>query len=119
MPFSTPLGPATGRAHSSAFSADPSGTLCGTDKWGRRQKFRHNLQDRAGREQLCRALQFFCSLPSCADGAGPFGSVILDTDGNLYGTTRTGGANNVGGVVFSLTPTGTCTVLYSFCNTKN
>ncbi len=34
-------------------------------------------------------------------------------DGNLYGTTPTGGASNVG-VVFQLTPTGTEKVLYSF-----
>ena len=34
-------------------------------------------------------------------------------DGNLYGTTSTGGSNSVG-VAFKLTPTGTQAVLYSF-----
>jgi uncharacterized repeat protein (TIGR03803 family) len=35
------------------------------------------------------------------------------TDGNLYGTTPTGGANNVG-AVFRMTPSGAITVIYSF-----
>src|SRR5215467_10942824 len=34
-------------------------------------------------------------------------------DGNLYGTTPTGGTSNVG-TVFKLTPTGTLTVLFNF-----
>jgi uncharacterized repeat protein (TIGR03803 family) len=36
------------------------------------------------------------------------------TDGNLYGTAPSGGANS-GGTVFKMTPTGTLTTLYSFC----
>ncbi len=53
-----------------------------------------------------------------ADGANPQGGVILDTAGNLYGTTGLGG--NTGcyitcGVVYKLDPTtGNETVLYSF-----
>jgi uncharacterized repeat protein (TIGR03803 family) len=37
------------------------------------------------------------------DGAYPFGGVILDSNGNLYGTTSSGGANGAG-VVFEITP---------------
>jgi len=47
------------------------------------------------------------------DGYAPFGGVILDSAGNLYGTTEQGGAYNAG-TVFELTPTGTETILYSF-----
>jgi uncharacterized repeat protein (TIGR03803 family) len=32
-------------------------------------------------------LYSFCAKPSCADGADPSGPVIIDTAGNLYGTT--------------------------------
>lgn len=37
------------------------------------------------------------------DGAGPFGNVVLDSDGNIYGTTTLGGTNNLG-IVFEITP---------------
>jgi uncharacterized repeat protein (TIGR03803 family) len=37
------------------------------------------------------------------DGAGPVGSLILDSAGNLYGTTQDGGLG-ISGVVFEVTP---------------
>jgi uncharacterized repeat protein (TIGR03803 family) len=50
-----------------------------------------------------------------ADGGYPRGGVILDSAGNLYGTTSAGGINYPGpGVVFKLDTTGHYTVLYSF-----
>ncbi len=53
------------------------------------------------------------------DGAKPDGGVILDSAGNLYGTTREGGGsslcNSVGcGTVFRLSPSGSETILYAF-----
>jgi uncharacterized repeat protein (TIGR03803 family) len=57
----------------------------------------------------------FCSQTNCADGALPVGALIQATNGNLYGTTGYGGANNRG-TVFEFTPGGVLTVLYSFCN---
>jgi uncharacterized repeat protein (TIGR03803 family) len=51
-----------------------------------------------------------------SDGAFPYGGLIFDKSGNLYGTTYYGGANNVG-TVYKLTPgddSWTETVLYSF-----
>ena len=50
---------------------------------------------------------------SAAYGANPFGGVILDAAGNLYGTTAYGGSGG-GGVVFELSPSGQLTVLHSF-----
>jgi len=37
------------------------------------------------------------------DGVNPFGSLIIDSQSNLYGTTRLGGLNN-SGTVFKITP---------------
>lgn len=48
-----------------------------------------------------------------ADGAHPWAGVVLDSSGNLYGTTNTGGAGGAG-VVFKLDPTGQETVVHSF-----
>jgi uncharacterized repeat protein (TIGR03803 family) len=51
------------------------------------------------------------------DGSQPFGGLIFDSSGNLYGTTFKGGASNAG-TVYELTPgqggAWTETVLYSF-----
>jgi len=55
-----------------------------------------------------------------ADGVGPASSVILDTAGNLYGTTTAGGVGS--GVVFELSPSGNDwiqRVLYSFLNGRD
>jgi uncharacterized repeat protein (TIGR03803 family) len=49
----------------------------------------------------------------CLDGALPDG-VIQGSDGNFYGTTADGGVNR-SGTVFSITPGGALTTLYSFC----
>ena len=61
----------------------------------------------------------FCSQPNCTDGSEPYSSLVIDSQGNLYGTTSEGGSSSncgsVGcGTIFELTPSGTETVLYSF-----
>jgi len=47
------------------------------------------------------------------DGAKPNAGLVLDKEGNLYGTTFSGGAYG-GGTAFEVTPAGTEKVLYSF-----
>jgi uncharacterized repeat protein (TIGR03803 family) len=53
-----------------------------------------------------------------ADGQWPYGDVIIDTGGNIYGTTLSGGGSGCNGqgcgTVFKVAPNGTETVLYAF-----
>jgi uncharacterized repeat protein (TIGR03803 family) len=71
-----------------------------------------------------RVLYSFCSQSSCADGAEPVASLLMDHAGNLYGTTLLGGQPpQNGGTVFELTPGDRQNwrhkVLYSFCSQPN
>jgi len=69
-------------------------------------------------------LYSFCSLPNCADGVGPYSSLVQGTDGNFYGTTNIGGSGfdlavcgiTGCGTIFKITPTGTLTTLHSMCS---
>ncbi len=67
----------------------------------------------------------FCSQGvNCLDGGGPAAGLIMDKEGDLYGTTAFGGAYGIDcdpfpqgcGTVFQLNPSGTETVLHSFAN---
>src|ERR1022692_3258116 len=61
-------------------------------------------------------LYSFCSLGyPCADGDSPYAGLVQASNGDLYGTTYSGGANRYG-TVFKITPGGTPTTLYSFCS---
>jgi uncharacterized repeat protein (TIGR03803 family) len=62
----------------------------------------------------------FCAQSECRDGSTPIGGLIQATDGNLYGTTYAGGANETScnggcGTIFKITTAGKLTTLYSFC----
>jgi uncharacterized repeat protein (TIGR03803 family) len=64
--------------------------------------------DKTGKETV---LHTFNSLTE--DGANPFGGVIRDEAGNLYGTTAYGGTNGAG-TIFKLDGAGKETVLHNF-----
>jgi uncharacterized repeat protein (TIGR03803 family) len=65
-------------------------------------------------------LYSFCSQSGCTDGSNPVAGLVRAMNGDLYGTTSTGGANGAVyggyGTVFKITPSGTLTTLYSFCS---
>jgi uncharacterized repeat protein (TIGR03803 family) len=64
----------------------------------------------AATSNLIAPLAFF----NGANGSNPFGSLLPDTDGNLYGTTRLGGAHNKGTVFRLDASTHAITTLASF-----
>jgi uncharacterized repeat protein (TIGR03803 family) len=59
-------------------------------------------------------LYYFCPPVNC--GFKPSVGVIQATDGNLYGTTSSGGTDPEAGTVYRMTSTGGLAVLYDFCS---
>jgi uncharacterized repeat protein (TIGR03803 family) len=60
------------------------------------------------------------SFQNGSDGASPYGGLVMDAEGNLYGTTASGGAGG-GGTVFELSPSGggwTFSVISSLAGTR-
>jgi uncharacterized repeat protein (TIGR03803 family) len=73
------------------------------------------------------ALHAFCAQTACTDGSDLVGGLFLAPNGNFYGMTQTGGANNNSsicdnlgcGTIFEITPAGKVTTLYNFCAQTN
>jgi uncharacterized repeat protein (TIGR03803 family) len=79
---------------------------CGTNTLGTVWKV-----NKYGREKL---LHSFAG--GTSDGEYPLSGVIVDASGNLYGSTETGGASNVG-TIYEVTNTGKFILLHSFSGT--
>jgi uncharacterized repeat protein (TIGR03803 family) len=98
--------PWAGVVRDSAGNLYGTASVEGTGGWGIVYKV-----DPAGHETVLH------SFTGGADGAYPYAGVILDSAGNLYGTTANGGLGtgyNGAGVVYKVDPAGHETVLYSF-----
>jgi uncharacterized repeat protein (TIGR03803 family) len=72
-----------------------------------------------GAQSQYQVLYRFCSLRDCKDGANPSAPLTIDSSGNIFGTARAGGGNDLynyagGGTVFELTGS-SLQVLYRFC----
>lgn len=66
-----------------------------------------------------KVLHSFCIVANCTDGSSPLGKLVVDVNGNLYGTASAGGTHS-NGTVFELIPDATKTTwkrvtLYNFC----
>jgi|HubBroStandDraft_6_1064221.scaffolds.fasta_scaffold01122_10 uncharacterized repeat protein (TIGR03803 family) len=87
---------------------DPAGNLYGTTSIGGNSQlgvvFKMTM---SGQETV------LYNFAGGTDGANPEASLLMDSAGNLYGTTYAGGAYGVG-TVFKVTASGQETVLYSF-----
>lgn len=100
-------------------TTDRSGTVYGTTVEGGAQQSGTVFSLATGDNSF--AVRYaFCTQANCADGTYPYGGVILDDAGNMYGTTQFGGTNgnckepDGCGTVFRLTPGGTETILHAF-----
>jgi uncharacterized repeat protein (TIGR03803 family) len=104
-------GGADGGAPSGALVRDAAGNLYGTTYYG-------GVQDKLGvifRIDQTGHETVLHSFTSWTGGGYPNGSLVGDSQGNLYGTTQQGGGMYGGyGTVFKMDSTGHLTVLYSF-----
>lgn len=67
--------------------------------------------------QQLTTLYSFCPQQTCTHGDYPEAGLVQGSDGNFYGVTAYGGANGISGwgTVFTITPAGALTTLYTFC----
>jgi hypothetical protein len=77
---------------------------------------------KSGSTYAYKTMYRFCSESDCTDGFNPVGRLIVDTSGNLYGVTQSGGLSNSQpyGTVYELIPNAdhsqwTHATLYEFC----
>jgi uncharacterized repeat protein (TIGR03803 family) len=108
--YSFTAGNGDGISPNPGLSMDSGGNLYGTTflggskNWGTVFKF-----DPTGHETV------LYSFSGGADGGNPMGGVAIDSAGNIYGTTSSGGVTGVCcGAVFKLDPTGQEKLLHSF-----
>lgn len=103
-------GGSDGHYPNASLIADDSGNLYGTTYFGGAANAGTVFKLAPdGTETL---LHVFTGYPT--DGALPQANLTSDGEGNLFGTTRGGGAPISWGTIFKLTPDGTETVLYNF-----
>lgn len=72
--------------------------------------------------QTFKAVHNFCPTKNssgyCLDGEYSIAAPIVGHNGDLYGMTNQGGANDLG-TIYKMTPAGKLTTLYSFCSQVN
>jgi uncharacterized repeat protein (TIGR03803 family) len=98
-----------GRSPSGGLIAEADGNLYGTTRWGGSYNHGTVYRIEAGTHAISTLALF-----NADNGSGPFGSLVADADGNLYGTTSDGGANFQGTVFRLNAGTNTITTLASF-----
>ena len=114
-------GPADGFGPTSNLIFDSSGNLYGTTEYGGAHSFGTVFKLSPGTDGTWTETLLYSFLKK--EGQNPWGGLIFDSSGNLYGTTQAGGAyagNALSGTVYELSPNGDGTwsekVLHSFGN---
>jgi uncharacterized repeat protein (TIGR03803 family) len=98
---------ADGSVSEAALVQDAAGNLYGTTLYG--GSYGHGTVFKITPSDQYIVLHSFDGI----DGETPQSALTLANDGNLYGTTTNG---NNGGNIYQITPAGTYTSLYGFCN---
>jgi uncharacterized repeat protein (TIGR03803 family) len=109
-----------GFAPGASLVADAAGNLFGTTTSGGAHNFGTAFElRRNGTKYKFERIYSFCVEAACKDGQTPSSKLIVDVNGNLYGTTLQG-ATGGGGLVFKLVPNPahskwTFETLHEFC----
>ena len=112
--YSFQCGPDDGVGPSGDLIADSAGNLYGTTEAGGSSGDGTVFEvSSTGTETV-----LYSFAGSSADGARPFGSLVRDAAGNLYGTTISGGRYGLG-IVFEISVTNVETVLHDFTGRKD
>jgi uncharacterized repeat protein (TIGR03803 family) len=110
--FSFPVRLQTGAAYAITVQSHTTGIGCsvsnGSGTVGSSNVTGISISCRAGTERILYSFG-----ANATDGQEPYAGVMVDSAGNVYGTTQTGGANGLG-TVFKITAAGTETILHSF-----
>lgn len=109
--FST-SSPSNGYGPFDGLIMDASGNLYGTTSGGGTNSIDPKLFKIASTGGPITILHNFGSIAN--DGLTPFGSLIMDTSGNLYGVTTSGGTITNDGIIYKITSTGLYSIIYNF-----
>lgn len=120
--FCSQSGCSDGEHPSGGLVMDGAGHLFGTteERWPDSFGVAFELTQSGSRRWTETVLHSFCQVANCTDGDAPNG-LLMDVNGNLFGTTEYGGANGWG-AIFRLIPNGNgsqYSVIYNFCSQPN
>jgi uncharacterized repeat protein (TIGR03803 family) len=112
-PLYTFTGTPDGQNPVAAVVTDPAGNFYGTTAYGGANGYGTVFMvNAAGVEKVLQ------SFTGGADGGIPNGGLVRDKDGNLYGTTYSGGSANLG-TLFKVTPASVFNTIYTFPDTAH
>ena len=98
----------------------PDGNFYGTTWGGGKRGSPNGTVFRLTPAGQLTTLRRFCTANNgqwCLDGASPYGGLTYAQDGNYYGMTYVGGTSDAG-AIYSVSPSGQFSPVYSFCTTK-